>query len=160
MKTEYLQPFIAATRKVLSTMAMIESKPQKPYLKNDNQVEALGDISAVIELSGECKGSIGISFTKSCVLKIANQMLGEEISEINDEIADMVGELVNMISGDARRELVKLGMTFTAGIPLLLRGVPHHLDHYVQEKVIVIPFQTESGAFFIETAFDSAKFLE
>jgi len=160
MKVEYIQPFISATRKVLSTMAFMESKPKKPYLKTDAQFEQYGDISAVIELTGECRGSIGVAFSKDCVLRIANQMLGEEFPEINKDVSDMVGELVNMISGDARRELVKLGFNFTAGIPVLSKGDHHNLKHFVQDRVIVIPFQTDAGNFFIETAFDSKKFLE
>jgi len=160
MKVEYIQPFILATRKVLSTMAFMESKPKKPYLKSADQYESYGDISAVIELDGESKGSIGISFSKDCILKIAFQMLGEEYQQITDEISDMVGELVNMISGDARRELVKLGFNFTAGIPVMVKGSKHQIKHFVQERAIVIPFQTVSGDFFIETCFDSKKFLE
>ncbi|MCP4751525.1 MAG: chemotaxis protein CheX [Proteobacteria bacterium] len=160
MKVEYIQPFISATRKVLSTMAFMESNPKKPYLKTENEFLVNGDISAVIELSGECNGSIGISFTKNCILQIAYQMLGEEFSEINNDISDMVGEIVNMISGDARRELVKLGFNFSAGIPSMISGENHELKHSVQERIIVIPFKTESGDFSIETCFDSKKFLE
>ena len=62
MKVEYLNPFILATRKVLSMMASMESQPKKPYLKPAGDLKALGDISAIIAVSGECKGSIGISF--------------------------------------------------------------------------------------------------
>ncbi len=160
MKVEYIQPFISATRKVLSTMAFMESSPRKPYLKKEGEITALGDISAVIEVTGECRGSIGISFTKNCIVKLAFQMLGEEFNEINDELTDMVGEIVNMISGDARRELVKVGFHFSAGIPVLLKGENHDLKHFVQERIIVIPFTTKDGEFYIETCFDSKKFLD
>ncbi len=160
MKIEYIQPFINATRKVLSTMASLESKPMKPYLKPENDFKALGDISSVIELTGECKGSIGLSFATSCILKVANQMLGETYTQLDDEIADMVGELVNMISGDARRQLVKLGFSFSAGIPDICKGPEHEIHHSVRERIILIPFKTQAGDFFIETCFDSRKFLE
>jgi len=160
MKVEYIQPFILATRKVLRTMAFMDSKPKKPYLKDENDFTAFGDISAVIDLTGECKGSIGVSFSEECVLKIAHQMLGEEFEEVNSEVSDMVGELINMISGDARRELVKLGFNFTAGIPVMAKGENHKIKHVVAERIIVIPFQTDSGEFCIETCFDSKKFLE
>lgn len=141
-------------------MAFMESKPKKPYLKSEDQFEAYGDISAVIALDGESKGSIGISFSEDCILKIAFQMLGEEFEKITDDISDMVGELVNMISGDARRELVKLGFNFTAGIPVMSKGANHQIKHFVQERAIIIPFQTEGGDFYIETCFDSKKFLD
>ena len=159
MKVEYLNPFIFATRKVLSMMAFMESKPKKPSLKTPGDLKALGDISAVIPVSGECNGSIGISFTESCILQVAYQMFGEEYDVVNDEIVDMVGEIVNMVSGDARKELEKLGFNFQAGIPSMAHGKGHLLKHTVSDRIIIIPFQTKNGDFFIETCFDSEKFL-
>ena len=160
MKVEYLNPFIFATRKVLKMMAFMDSKPRKPYLKDVGDVKGLGDISSVISVSGECKGSIGISFATKCILQVAYQMFSEEYDGLTDEVVDMVGEIVNMVSGDARQELVKLGFHFSAGIPVTTMGAGHELVHSVKDRVIVIPFQTEYGEFFIETCFDSKKFLE
>lgn len=159
MRVEYINPFILATKKVLSTMAFMESKPGKPYLKQENDKKAMGDISAVIELSGESKGSIGISFTKECILQVAAQMFGQEFPDIDDEISDMVGEIVNMVSGEARRELAKLGFHFSAGIPTTCKGPGHDLKHFVDARVILIPFETKGGEYFIEASFDSKKFL-
>lgn len=160
MKVEYLNPFIFATRKVLKMMAYMDSSPRKPYLKGIGDVKGLGDISSVISVSGECKGSIGISFSTKCILQVAYQMFSEEYDGLTDEIVDMVGEIVNMVSGDARQELVKLGFHFSAGIPVTTLGDGHELVHNVKDRVIVIPFETEYGEFFIETCFDSKKFLE
>lgn len=159
MRVEYINPFIISTKKVLSTMAFMESKPGKPYLKPENDAKALGDISAVIELSGESKGSIGISFTKDCILQVASQMFGQDFTQIDEEIRDMVGEIVNMVSGEARRELAKLGFHFSAGIPVTSLGPGHDIKHFVQARVILIPFETKSGEYFIEASFDSKKFL-
>ncbi len=141
-------------------MAFMDSKPRKPYLKEIGDTKGLGDISSVISVSGECKGSIGISFSTKCLLQVAYQMFSEEYEGLTDEVVDMVGEIVNMVSGDARQELVKLGFHFSAGIPVTTLGVDHELVHSVKDRIIVIPFQTEFGEFFIETCFDSKKFLE
>ncbi len=159
MKVEYINPFITATRKVLTTMAFTESKPSRPTLKEEGSTKALGDISAVIELTGESKGSIGISFSKACILHVAKQMFGETYTEINDEIEDMIGEIVNMVSGEARRELAKLGFQFSAGIPITLSGVGHELKHFVDSRVILIPFTTVAGEYYIEASFDAKDFL-
>lgn len=138
----------------------MDSRPRKPYLKTIGDNKGLGDISSVISVSGECKGSIGISFSTKCILQVAYQMFSEEYDGLTDEIVDMVGEIVNMVSGDARQELVKLGFHFSAGIPVTTLGEGHDLIHGVKDRVIVIPFQTDHGDFFIETCFDSKKFLE
>ncbi|MDT8446002.1 MAG: chemotaxis protein CheX [bacterium] len=159
MKVEYINPFIIATKKVLSTMAFMESKPGKPALKDPTNHKAMGDISAVIELTGESRGSISISFTRNCILAVAQQMFGQEYADIDDEIVDMVGEIVNMVSGEARRELAKLGFHFSAGIPTTSQGEGHDITHFVEARVIMIPFETQAGKYYIEAAFDSKKFL-
>src|SRR3989339_904304 len=159
MKVEYISPFIVATRKVLSTMAFVDSKPGKPALKDEGQLTAPGEISAVIELTGESKGSIAISFTTDCILAVAQQMFGQEYKEIDAEIVDMVGEIVNMVSGEARRELAKLGFHFSAGIPTTARGPGHDINHFVDARIILIPFETKSGKYYTEACFDSKKFL-
>ena len=157
MRVEYINPFISATKKVLHTMAFTESEPGKPYLKEANNHGGLGDISGVIELTGEGRGSIALSFKKACILDIAKQMFGDEFSEINHEVVDMVGELVNMVSGETRRELAKHGFRFTAGIPVTSKGTNHEIPHFVQGRVIVIPFETAGGEYFMEACFESDK---
>ena len=141
-------------------MAFVDSKPGKPALKDEGQLNAPGEISAVIELTGESKGSIAISFTRECILLVAQQMFGQEYTDINDEIVDMVGELVNMVSGEARRELAKLGFHFSAGIPVTSMGLGHQIKHFVDARIILIPFETKGGSYYIEACFDSKKFLE
>ena len=55
-------PFIDATLNVLDTMASTKAQAGKPYLKK-HQV-AGGDVSMVIGLTGDCKGTVAVSFAK------------------------------------------------------------------------------------------------
>ena len=157
MRVEYINPFISATQKVLHTMAFTESKAGKPFLKDVDSRRGLGDISAVIELTGEGRGSIALSFKKDSILAIAKQMFGDDFTDINHEVVDMVGELVNMVSGETRRELAKRGFRFAAGIPVTSNGNNHEILHFVQGRIIVIPFKTPGGEYFIEACFESNK---
>lgn len=158
MKAEHINPFINATRRVLNTMAFMDSKPGKPALKQDSKAQ--GEVSALIKLEGGTTGSIGISFSKDCILSIAANMLGQIFEKLDDEILDLVGELVNMISGEARRELAELGFQFTAGIPSTYMGVNHELKHEVSGPILAIPFETDGGSFVIEASFLSETFFE
>ncbi|RLB70855.1 MAG: chemotaxis protein CheX, partial [Deltaproteobacteria bacterium] len=49
MDVRYINPFLEATIHVLKTMAFINSKPGKPYVKKDEI--ATGDITGVIGIS-------------------------------------------------------------------------------------------------------------
>lgn len=159
MKIEYIKPLVAATRKVLSTMAFVESTAKKPFLKEGGDKKGFGDVSAVIELDGTTsdgeaiKGSLAISFTKACILNIAEQLFGEEYTEINEEVKDIAGEIMNMTCGEARRGFAKLGQQFKAGIPSISTGEAHQINHFVEGRVVLIPFETSSGEYYVEAIF-------
>lgn len=153
MKSEYINPFLNATVNVLSTMAMVKPEPGKPYLKQDKK--SIGDISGIIGLTGTSRGAIVISFTTEAVCKIVGSMLGETYTEINNDISDAVGELTNMISGDARRRLAELGAVFEAGIPTIISGKGHEVESITKGPVIAIPFTVDGHTFVVEASFES-----
>ena len=82
-------------------------------------------------------------------------MFGEEMTEVNAEIADAVGELTNMISGQARKELEEIGKKYQAAIPTVVTGKNHKLESMTKGPKIAIPFKTEFGSFVIEVCFES-----
>src|SRR4030042_685579 len=94
-----INPFIEATLHVLETISSTKAAPGKPFLKKDHI--ARGDVSAVIGLTGEASGTISVSFTDACIMAIVSRMFGEQIKELNRDIQDAVGEISNMICGNA-----------------------------------------------------------
>ncbi len=148
MNVKYINPFLTATINVIKTMAFTEAKPSKPFLKKEQK--AMGDVSGVIGLSGDVMGSMSITFEEDTILHIISNMFGEPITEINDEVRDAVGEITNMISGDARRMLQAEGVTIEAAIPSIITGKNHTITHMAKGPIIAIPFETEKGKFFIE----------
>jgi chemotaxis protein CheX len=147
-----INPFINATINVLETMAFMEVTAGKPFLKIDNV--AIGDITGLMGLTGIANGTVAVTFQSGCILAIVSNMFGEEMSEINNEIIDAVGELTNMISGQARRELEEVGRSFKAAIPSVVAGPKHSITHYTNGPKIAIPFTTENGDFTIEVCFE------
>ncbi len=97
MDAKIVNPFINATLNVLGTMAFVKAESGKPYLKNDDIAQ--GDVSGVVGFTGESNGTVSVTFDERCILKIVSNMFGEEMTQINNEITDAVGELTNMISG-------------------------------------------------------------
>jgi chemotaxis protein CheX len=152
MDVKFINPFINATLNVLETMAFVKSEAGKPYLKKDDV--ARGDVSGVIGITGEKNGTIYVTFDESCILKIVSNMFGEEMKEINDEITDAVGELTNMISGQARKELEEIGKVFHGAIPSVITGKNHKLIPMTKGPKIAIPFKTDSGNFTVEIALE------
>jgi len=152
MDVKIINPFINATLNVLETMAFVKSEPEKPYLKKDNI--ARGDVSGVVGITGETNGTVFITFDESCILKVVSNMFGEEINELNNDVADAVGELTNMISGQARKEMAETGKVFQGGIPTVVTGKNHKLMPMTKGPKIAIPFKTDFGIFTIEVCIE------
>jgi chemotaxis protein CheX len=152
MDVRYINPFIEATVHVLKTMAFTTAKVGKPYLKKDEV--ARGDVSGIIGLAGDVKGSISVSFKKECILFIVSNMFGETMTVLNDEVKDAAGEISNMISGQARQKLELIGRNLQAAIPIVIMGRDHTISHITKDKIVAIPFMTDNGEFTIEVSFE------
>ncbi|MFO7728902.1 MAG: chemotaxis protein CheX [Desulfonatronovibrio sp.] len=139
---------------VLGTMAMTDAKPGKSYVKKDNT--AKGDISGVIGFSspsGKSKGTMSVTFTESSALGVINNMLGESFSKVSDDVADAVGELTNMISGQARKGMAEIGITYEGAIPSVVSGKDHSIRHVSSSAILAIPFETKYGPLIVEVCF-------
>lgn len=154
MDVRFINPFLDGTVSVLKTMAMVDPKAGKPFLKKGNQ--AAGDISGIIGMTGSARGSLALSFSDKCILKIVSNMLGEQYPEINGDVRDAVGEITNMISGVARKNLESQGYNIAASIPTVVCGKNHAIIHVLGGPSIIIPFETADGPFCVDICLDEA----
>lgn len=152
MDVALINPFIDATLHVLSSIAFTNAVAGKPYLKKDSV--AVGDISGVVGLSGEARGTLSVSFSKGSILYIVSKMFGEPVKEINDEVADAVGEILNIVSGQARQKLETMGRVLKGAIPTVIKGENHSITHITKAPVIAIPFDIQQGHFTIEVCIE------
>jgi len=151
MKVEIINSFLEATVSVIKTMASVDLTPGKPFIKKGSI--STGDISGIVGMAGESEGSLSLSFSKECILYIVSSMFGETVTDINEEVKDAVGELTNMISGDARRRLETAGILYHGAIPSVISGPNHEIRHVTKEPIICIPFDSANGGFHLELCF-------
>ncbi|NTW06243.1 MAG: chemotaxis protein CheX [Syntrophaceae bacterium] len=148
MNVEFINPFLEGTVSVLKTMAFVEPRAGKPYLKMDNL--AKGDISGIIGLTGSAAGSLALSFSEGAILRIVSNMLGEDLKSINGDVKDAVGELTNMVSGVARKNLEAKGFYIQAAIPTIVSGKDHSISHVKGGPSLIIPFEIDEGVFVVD----------
>ena len=152
---EIAKAFITATVNILSTMANISPKPGKPFVKKDHT--ALGEFSAVIGVTGEHKGSICVTFTRDGATSVVQAMLGDDVENLEQDAIDTVGEIANMVSGQARAVIAEKGVLLQGSTPTIITGEHHRIIHMSKPPVMCIPFTMPTGSLAVEFCFESSE---
>ncbi|RMG43638.1 MAG: chemotaxis protein CheX [Candidatus Dadabacteria bacterium] len=154
MEDKLIQPFINATLNVIGTMASVPLEAGEVYIKNDPKT--WGQVTGIVGMAGEeVSGNMVASFDTGSICEIVSSMLGEDHTEINDDITDAVGELTNMISSNARSELSKLNIELDMAIPMVVVGEGLQISQLGENQVTVIPFKTPKGEFVVAVGLSS-----
>ncbi len=147
---DFVKIFAAATLDTLKIQCSFEAKAGRPFAKG-SQDEFPVDIAGVIGISSKnfC-GAISVGFPMRTYLKIMSGMLGENFSEMSEELQDGAGELVNIIFGSAKKSLSERGYTVDRAIPTVVMGSNLRVNHMSEVPIVIIPFQSKDGPFQIE----------
>ncbi|MFH1984194.1 MAG: chemotaxis protein CheX [Pseudomonadota bacterium] len=147
MDVKYINPFLVAVENVFNTMLELPFKLGKPTLKKEPVPEQ--EISSIIGLSGDVSGCVVINLSKELALRLASALLDEELTEIDEDCTDAIGEIANMIAGNAKTDF-PAGNT-SISVPSVVIG--RHKMRYPQGiPVISFPCITDSGQLIIDLA--------
>lgn len=151
---KFINPFIIATNDVLTTMAGVQTVTKKQMgIKKDRIL--FGEISGIMGVTGNVKGSISLSFTDNLAKKLVASMLEMEPEKLSHEdIMDGVGELLNMISGNAKKLLSGTEFSFTISLPSVIRGPQHELLIQKEAISIQVNFEADGDEFALQISFD------
>jgi chemotaxis protein CheX len=146
MNVAYINPFIAATINLFKTMIDLEVKPGAPQVKTEGKYSY--DVSGIIGFSGDAQGSIAISFPKIVALKVVSKLLGTEIKVVGPEMADGIGEIANIVAGNAKKDLAEFNLSIS--LPNVVVGHDHSLIGQHGIPTLIVPFSSQLGAFSLE----------
>lgn len=143
-----INAIISATLKVLGQFDVGKITMGKPEMKSCQEPMG-GVISSVIDIiSQNFKGQLGISFDKPSYLQVVSSMLMEEQADITPDNQDAVGEINNIIYGNAKSDLAQFGVAMS--IPKVVHGAGQTMACPEGSAAMRVPFTTEKGVFYIE----------
>lgn len=145
MKAEYINPFISSISTVFATMLNCELSRGKLFLKTNHCPEH--EISGIIGLSGKAAGTVVLSLNRTTAISAAEALLGVRPPEINADVKDAVGELVNMVAGGAKAQLEHFDMSLT--IPTVITG-RFCVEFPSKSPPICVPFESPWGSLTVE----------
>ena len=143
MEVRFINPFIVATQTVFKTMLSISVDMGKPVLKSINSTS--GDVTGIMGLVGDKKGTVAISLRDKGAMHVFRTLIGDECSKIGPEVVDAIGELTNIISGQARKEFEKAGINLKAAIPMVVVGKNVEMNFITKIPIISLPFYFPLG---------------
>lgn len=151
LDVNFINPFIEGTIHTLSVQCQAPITPGKPLLKGKEEFKCQTDIAGLIGITSQSfTGSLAICFPEKVFLGLMSKMLGEQYTEITDELKDGAAELLNIIFGHAKRVLNANGYTIEKALPTVIRAVNLKIDHSGSHDSIIVPFHTEDSVFFME----------
>lgn len=155
MKAEYINPFVTSTMTVFGTM--LGMKPIKKDLYIKKKKISTHEISGFIGLAGHMNGSVTLSFSQNVALLIAETFLGESKTDLDDDVVDVIGEMVNMVAGGAKKEFVEQGKPFKISIPSIITGKGHMLGVSTKNPCFGVTFELDGDFFDLEVAINESK---
>ena len=144
MKAEYANPFYIATKEVFRLMLNLEA--QRGDLRVVKDMVPSNDASVLLGVTGDLKGSILFSFTTDMTLEMVKIMSGMEMSEIDSFVSSALGEVANIIGGNAVTKLSEHKYVCDIVPPQVFVG-QHKSLSMASGKSLVLPLKTEIGEF-------------
>lgn len=141
-------PFIDSTQNVFSMMlgCSVDLIDAAQYDATHSDF----DLSGIIGFTGSLRGTIAISFDQNVGFSIAETLLGVRPSKIDNDVRDIVGELANMIGGNAKERLNSPDIFL--GLPTVVSGHGHEISLDPDAEVHQLYFSTPWGVLAIKVA--------
>jgi chemotaxis protein CheX len=137
-----------ATTEIFETMIMLDISAGDPLKEKINNFKC--SVSGVIGLAGSCKGMLAIHLPDKVAMAITGSFIGMDVTEVDDDVTDAIGELANMVAGNIKMILDEAGNNVTLSIPSCVHGEEYTMDTVSDSERVVIPFDIESGQFLVE----------
>jgi chemotaxis protein CheX len=139
---------IDSAQHVILSMAPLEL--ERGEMGSSDSVKVTGEVSGNMGITGEMKMSLTVSFSKEAITRIYHKVFPDEPDTATVfQMADLVGEMTNMIGGNFRNMSSELGMKFESSIPTVVVG-PQQVYHPAGSITRVIPFSLDGHPMFLE----------
>lgn len=147
MDPNYIKPFVLAVKRIFETMIMVPFSLGKPELKKGSEVPH--EISSIIGLSGSVSGCVVISLSREVAFQLVASLIGEEVNELDEVCTDAIGEIANMVAGNAKTDFPIDDTSIS--VPSVVVG-KHKVTYPSGIPIITIPCNTDRGEMIIEIA--------
>lgn len=128
-------------------MVKVQTEIDRPLVKT--ATNASYDVSSIIGFSGDVVGTVVVSFQLEAAKKLVAAFAQMELAVDTPDFADALGELANMIAGNAKKDL---NCTANISTPSVIVGTGHHVARLTDVPTLIVPCRTPVGDFAVEVS--------
>lgn len=149
----HLNAFVQPAIHVLATMVGIAAQagpPRKHTAITDSEA-----VTVMIGIKGDYTGTILFRFSERLACRIVKNLISpdREIEELNSDVQDALGELANVIVGNATGHLDALGIQALMTPPIITVGKNVKFVFPETDELVVVPLATQAGEIEMNVAF-------
>ncbi|MBU5427554.1 chemotaxis protein CheX [Tissierella pigra] len=144
MKAEYVNSFYGATQDVFRLM--LDLPVEKGDLKVIEGMVCSKETNILLGITGDLKGSILFGFKNHTALEMVKIMSGMELNEIDNFVSSALGEVANIIGGNAVTNLTSYDYICDITPPQVIVGEYKSMSA-ANKKSLLIPLKTDIGEF-------------
>lgn len=149
IRTQLLEPFVAATYTALSEMAATEAIFQQAI--RAREIHFRGDVAAVIELESGGEKRLVLDFPQVTAAALTKRILDGVAAEIDDGLVrDCVGEIANVVAGQAKVLLAETPHHFSFSVPKVVFDGASNCDLAPDQACYMISFNSDVGEFTLQ----------
>ncbi|QEN03223.1 chemotaxis protein CheX [Thiospirochaeta perfilievii] len=148
MYSKINESFIEVTKNIFQKLFSTEIMEEEIYTVDNKNHK--WDISGVVGVVGDYEGVVSIRLLQTSASKLLekSRVDSPEISVRWNLINDMIGEVVNNITGNVLSKISK--NEFTHSVPITIQGENHILQWPKEAPILAIPFKMDYGVFEVQ----------
>lgn len=111
-------------------------------------------LTAMVGLAGTYNGLVSVHIPWPLAISFTSLMLGMEVSEIDDDVNDAMGEIANMIAGSFKQHLSKGGSDIQLSTPSVVNGSDYVVSSGSNLENITLKFATDEEWFMVSLSIE------
>ncbi len=115
-----VEDIISCTNDVFETMIPMEIKCDGSFYQKEDMIST--DVISLVSFTGEHSGIVAFFGSTEIAIKITSKMMGMEITEMDQDVKDAMGELTNMIGGNLKNKVFETFGAMHLSVPIVIAG--------------------------------------
>lgn len=150
MKEQYVNAFLFPASLVWESELHADLEFVGASPRNDRKT--MSDVSSLVRVSGDLVGWVSYELREKDALQIVGAMLAEPVFELDELGRSALGEMANMITGNAAAALEQAGYTCELKPPEFFSGVGREFPPTPAEVQIKAEFTSSVGSLAVRIA--------